>query len=70
MPTPQDFADFRAAYQRLSPHPEHFDEFLAALSADQADLQGWSDAQLAGDHRAGADRASATTTSSPSSTAR
>jgi pimeloyl-ACP methyl ester carboxylesterase len=48
MPTAQDFADFRDAYQRLSPHPEHFDEFLAALSSSQADTQGWSDQQLAG----------------------
>jgi pimeloyl-ACP methyl ester carboxylesterase len=48
MPTPQDFADFRAAYLRLSPHPEHFDEFLATLSGSTADLRGWTDEQLAG----------------------
>jgi pimeloyl-ACP methyl ester carboxylesterase len=48
MPTPQDFNDFREAYLRLSPHPEHFDEFLASLSASTADTQGWSDEQLAG----------------------
>jgi pimeloyl-ACP methyl ester carboxylesterase len=48
MPTQQDFADFRDAYVRLSPHPEHFDEFLATLSASNTDLQGWSDEQLAG----------------------
>ncbi|KAA2261112.1 alpha/beta fold hydrolase [Solihabitans fulvus] len=48
MPTPQDFADFRDAYQRLSPHPEHFDEFLGTLSSSNADLKGWSDEQLAG----------------------
>ena len=48
MPTAQDFADMRAAYERLSPHPEHFEEFLARLSASNADLQGWSDQQLAG----------------------
>jgi pimeloyl-ACP methyl ester carboxylesterase len=47
MPTPQDFADMKAAYQRLSPHPDHFDEFLATMSASAADLQGWSDEQLA-----------------------
>lgn len=47
MPTQQDFADFTEAYQRLSPHPEHFDAFLAALSASNADLKGWSDEQLA-----------------------
>jgi len=47
LPTPDDFAEFRAEYERLSPHPEHFDEFLATLSASNADLQGWSDEQLA-----------------------
>jgi pimeloyl-ACP methyl ester carboxylesterase len=48
MPTPQDFTEFRDAYLRLSPHPEHFDDFLAALSSSNADLQGWSDDELAG----------------------
>ena len=48
MPTPQDFADFTEAYRRLSPHPDHFEEFLARMSASNADLQGWSDEQLAG----------------------
>jgi pimeloyl-ACP methyl ester carboxylesterase len=47
MPTQQDFLDFRTAYQQLSPHPEHFDDFLATLSRSNADLQGWSDQQLA-----------------------
>jgi pimeloyl-ACP methyl ester carboxylesterase len=48
MPTQQDFMEFREEYLRLSPHPEHFDEFLAVLSAANSDLQGWSDEQLAG----------------------
>ncbi|MGI8753707.1 MAG: alpha/beta fold hydrolase [Acidimicrobiales bacterium] len=48
MPTAQDFADFTEAYKRLSPHPEHFDEFLKTMSAAAADLQGWTDEQLAG----------------------
>lgn len=48
MPTQQDFMEFRSEYLRLSPHPEHFDDFLASLSASNADLQGWSDEQLAG----------------------
>lgn len=48
MPTAQDFADFQQAYARLSPHPEHFADFLTALSRSAADLQGWSDEQLAG----------------------
>jgi pimeloyl-ACP methyl ester carboxylesterase len=48
MPTQQDFAEFAEAYQELSPHPEHFQEFLGTLSQSAADLQGWSDEQLAG----------------------
>ena len=48
MPSAQDFADMQEAYQRLSPHPEHFNQFLATLSASNADLKGWSDEQLAG----------------------
>jgi pimeloyl-ACP methyl ester carboxylesterase len=48
MPTAQDFADMTAAYKRLSPHPEHFDEWFAALAANQSDLRGWTDEQLAG----------------------
>lgn len=48
MPTAQDFADFSEAYAKLSPHPEHFTEFLQALSSTNADLKGWSDQQLAG----------------------
>jgi pimeloyl-ACP methyl ester carboxylesterase len=47
MPTAQDFADWRAAYQRLSPHPEHFDDFLAILSRAHAVPEGWSDEELA-----------------------
>ncbi|MDQ2728065.1 MAG: alpha/beta hydrolase [Actinomycetota bacterium] len=48
MPTAQDFADFTDAYKRLSPHPEHFDEFLTTLSASAGDLRGWTEEQLAG----------------------
>jgi pimeloyl-ACP methyl ester carboxylesterase len=47
MPTPQDFADLQQAYQKLSPHPDHFNEFLAMLSQSDADTRGWSDEQLA-----------------------
>lgn len=47
LPTQQDFAEFTAEYKRLSPHPDHFDEFLARLSASNSDLQGWSDEELA-----------------------
>jgi pimeloyl-ACP methyl ester carboxylesterase len=48
MPTAEDFAAFRAAYLELSPHPDQFDDFLASLSSSQADLEGWTDEQLAG----------------------
>ena len=54
MPTAQDFADMQEAYARLSPHPEHFAEFMAAQAQNAADLQGWSDEQPGRDHRAGA----------------
>jgi pimeloyl-ACP methyl ester carboxylesterase len=47
MPTQQDFLDFQDAYQRLSPHPDHFNDFLTMLSQSTADTQGWSDEQLA-----------------------
>ncbi|BCJ37430.1 oxidoreductase [Actinocatenispora thailandica] len=48
MPTAEDMAAMREAYTRLSPHPEHFDEFLGTLSASEEDLRGWTDEQLAG----------------------
>lgn len=47
MPTQQDFLDFQDAYQRLSPHPDHFNDFLTTLSQSTADTQGWSAEQLA-----------------------
>jgi pimeloyl-ACP methyl ester carboxylesterase len=47
LPTAADFAAMRAAYVELSPHPEHFETFLAALSASNADLKGWTDEQQA-----------------------
>jgi pimeloyl-ACP methyl ester carboxylesterase len=47
MPAQQDFLDFQDAYQRLSPHPDHFNDFLTTLSQSTADTQGWSDEQLA-----------------------
>jgi pimeloyl-ACP methyl ester carboxylesterase len=47
MPTPEDFADMTEAYKRLSPHPEHFDEFVAMLSGVASQLDGWTDEQLA-----------------------
>jgi pimeloyl-ACP methyl ester carboxylesterase len=48
MPTRQDMADLQRAYRRLSPHPEHFSDFLSVLSQSDADTRGWSDEQLAG----------------------
>ena len=48
LPTQEDFAAFREAYERLSPTPERFDEFMAKVSGSNADLEGWSDEQLAG----------------------
>ena len=48
MPTQQDFQEFKTEYERLSPHPEHFQDFLGTLSASNSDLKGWSDDQLAG----------------------
>ena len=47
MPTAQDFADFKAAYERLSPHAEQFDAFLMTLSGMDSDFAGWTDEQLA-----------------------
>jgi len=47
MPTQQDFHDFQEAYLRLSPHPDHFNDFLTMMSQSNADTQGWSDEQLA-----------------------
>jgi pimeloyl-ACP methyl ester carboxylesterase len=47
MPTADDMAAMKEAYTRLSPHPEHFDEFLGTLSSSDEDLKGWSDEQLA-----------------------
>jgi pimeloyl-ACP methyl ester carboxylesterase len=48
MPTQQDFAEWEAAYRRLSPHPDYFRDFLTKLSRNNADLPGWPDEQLAG----------------------
>jgi pimeloyl-ACP methyl ester carboxylesterase len=47
LPTQQDFQDFQEAYQRLSPHPDHFSDFFATLSQSQAVPRGWPDEQLA-----------------------
>lgn len=47
MPTADDFVAMRQEYERLSPHPDRFDAFMARMN--EADLfSGWSDEELAG----------------------
>ncbi|HEY0238619.1 MAG TPA: alpha/beta fold hydrolase [Friedmanniella sp.] len=48
MPTQADFVAMQETYERLSPTPAAFGEFLGRLSASNADLVGWTDEQLAG----------------------
>ena len=48
MPTQAHFAEMTEAYARLSPHPEHFTDFMTTMSQSAADLRSWSDEQLAG----------------------
>jgi pimeloyl-ACP methyl ester carboxylesterase len=48
MPTEQDYTAMQETYARLSPHPEHFADFMAGLSENWAVPKGWSDEQLAG----------------------
>lgn len=46
MPTADDFAAMKSAYDRLSPHPERFDELVQRAGAMDADF-GWDDETLA-----------------------
>lgn len=47
MPTADDFDAMRREYERLSPHPDRFDAFMARMG--EVDMfSGWSDEQLAG----------------------
>jgi pimeloyl-ACP methyl ester carboxylesterase len=48
MPTEADFAEIRAAYERVAPDPKHFEEFLAKASGAVGTFAGWSPAELAG----------------------
>ena len=48
LPTAEDFAAMQEAYARLSPTPDRFDAFLAKISGANADVEGWTDEQLAG----------------------
>ena len=57
LPTQQDFPDFQEAYQRLSPHPDHFNDFLATLSQSTADTQGRPGRAARHHHRADPARA-------------
>jgi truncated hemoglobin YjbI/pimeloyl-ACP methyl ester carboxylesterase len=57
LPTQQDFLDFQEAYQRLSPHPDHFNDFLTTLSQSTADTQGWPGRAARRHHRADLARA-------------
>ena len=57
LPTQQDFLDFQEACERLSPHPDHFNDFLATLSQSTADTQGWPGRAARRHHRADPARA-------------
>ncbi|MEV7175636.1 alpha/beta hydrolase [Kitasatospora sp. NPDC093679] len=41
LPTPEDFAEMRAAHLAVSPEPEHFDAFHAKVSDAVAAFGGW-----------------------------
>ena len=46
MPTAEDFAQMRAAYDRLAPDPGHFDAFAAKTSQAAGNLKGWTAEEL------------------------
>jgi pimeloyl-ACP methyl ester carboxylesterase len=48
MPTEQDFADMAAAYAKVAPHPERFDDLPARSMTSLNGWSGWTDEQLAG----------------------
>ncbi len=48
MPTQQDFADMAAAYAKVAPHPERFDDLPARSMTSLNGWSGWTDEQLAG----------------------
>jgi pimeloyl-ACP methyl ester carboxylesterase len=48
MPTEQDFADMAAAYAKVAPHPERFDDLPARSMTSEKGWSGWTDEQLAG----------------------
>src|SRR4029453_18354085 len=47
MPTQQDFADMAAAYAKVAPHPERFDDLPARSMTSLNGWSGWTDEQLA-----------------------
>lgn len=48
MPTAEDFAAMGAAYARLSPHPERFEQLPMRTMTSATEWPGWTDEQLAG----------------------
>jgi pimeloyl-ACP methyl ester carboxylesterase len=46
MPTAEDFAQMREAYDRLAPDPGHFDAFAAKTSQAAGNLKGWTAGEL------------------------
>lgn len=48
MPTEQDFAEMAAAYKKVAPHPERFDDLPARSMTSVNGWSGWTDEQLAG----------------------
>jgi pimeloyl-ACP methyl ester carboxylesterase len=46
MPTEDDFQAMREAYMEVAPHPEHFEDFQAKLSAAVGSFEGWPDHAL------------------------
>ena len=47
MPTADDFAAMRAAYEAVAPDPKHFEEFMARVGGAVQTFPGWSPEELA-----------------------
>lgn len=48
MPTQQDFAAMRAAYEAVAPDPKHFEDFMSRLSRMVTTFPGWTPEEIAG----------------------
>jgi pimeloyl-ACP methyl ester carboxylesterase len=48
LPTEEDFAAMRAAYEAVAPDPEHFFPFLEKMQPVVSEFEGWPDAAIAG----------------------